>query len=351
MAKAIEKPSLECIVRDSELVKANDNERAFNYEINEKAAKNKLIKGAKRSVFEIVKNSSSSNLLFNLGSWHIVVLPSIRYWNNMKGETCTLGETAIKIADVKTGKDIGGKHIDTQIVFYSNRDKIVMHLYNTTQLILVNGHGYEKFIDIFLKPYFESKVDLNLESIEKFNTTALDARGGWKMVKRSSVKFTEAPTHLWCTRCDYAAKSRAALAKHKKSVHALKIGSEIFPSTSLTTPKHHSTSNNTISEAIMDENIILKDIINTVDDVESIQSEETKLLRFVCGICQCEFDKQENYNNHMKIHDKEVKTLELLDVTAKDESGDPITLEEESVSNSNICHMWLKSFENNEDLN
>ena len=130
--------------------------------------------------------------------------------------TITIGSSVIRIADVKSGKDIGGKHIDTQIVFFVNRDKVVLHFYNTTQLILINGHGYDRFIETFLKPFFETKIETNLEHIEAYNAKALVALGGLKMVKRSSVKYTESPTHLWCTRCDFAAKSRTALAKHKK---------------------------------------------------------------------------------------------------------------------------------------
>ena len=150
MAKAIEMTSVENVVRDSELVKFSDTERVFDYKLNEKAAKGKLIKGAKRSAFDVVRNSSSCNLIFSLGSWNNVVLPSVRYWSDIKGiKSCTLGDTVVKIIDVKTGKDIGGKHIDTQIVFFANRDKVVLHMYNTTQLILVNGHGYAKLIDVF----------------------------------------------------------------------------------------------------------------------------------------------------------------------------------------------------------
>ena len=79
----------------------------------------------------------------------------------------------VRIADVKTGKDAGGKHIDTQIVFFANRDKVMLHCYNTTQRILVNGHGYAKLIQMFLKPYFESKINMNLENIHQFNEDVL----------------------------------------------------------------------------------------------------------------------------------------------------------------------------------
>ena len=201
MASAIEFSSVENVVIDSETVVRRDSTRNFEYKLDDKAAKGKLLKGVKREPFEVVENSASSNLLFNLGSWNNVVMPSIRYWNEGKGnKSCKIGDNIVNIANVKTGKDIGGKHIDTQVIFYSNRDKVVLHCYNTTQLILVNGHGYAKLIEIFLKPYFESKISMNLELIKQFNETALEALGN-KRVKRSDVKYSGGPTHLWCTRC------------------------------------------------------------------------------------------------------------------------------------------------------
>ena len=67
------------------------------------------------------------------------------------------------------GRRIKEKHVNTQVVFYADRDKVVCHMYNTTQLILVNGHGYKKFIDVFLKPFLISKTNKCLEDIEQLN--------------------------------------------------------------------------------------------------------------------------------------------------------------------------------------
>ena len=155
------------LVKDSELEKHIDGKRHFEFKLNDKAAKTKLVKGAKRKHFDIVANSSSSNLIFSLGAWYHVVLPTIQYWNQVKEEkTCRIDNTVVKIADIETRKEATGKHIDTLIVFYANGGKVVCHFYNTTQLILVNGHGYANLVNTFLKPFFESKVALNIDRIE-----------------------------------------------------------------------------------------------------------------------------------------------------------------------------------------
>ena len=125
MAKAIEMTSVHNLVKDSETALFRDNVRKFEYKLDDKTAKGKFMKGAKRTPFEVVENSSSANLIFNLGSWYNLVLPSNQYWEASKGnKTLNIDGRVVKIADVKTGKDISGKHIDTQIVFFSNRDKM-----------------------------------------------------------------------------------------------------------------------------------------------------------------------------------------------------------------------------------
>ena len=125
----------------------------------------------------------------------------------------------MKIGGVKSGKENKGKHVNTQVVFYADRDKVVCHMYNTTQLILVNGHGYKKFIDVFLKPFLISKTNKCLEDIEQLNDEVIK-KFGPKTVKRSDIKFKKSPSYP-CQDCDFTAKSVVSLKKHKKMEHIL----------------------------------------------------------------------------------------------------------------------------------
>ena len=273
--------------------------------------------------------------MFNLGSWNYVVLPTVRYWSEVKGKkTCDLGENTVTIADVKTGKDITGKHIDTQIVLFLNRDKVVLHCYNTTQLILVNGHGYAKLLELFLKPFFESKIDLNTADIEEFNKNALESLGS-KMVKRSDVKYRGGPTYLWCTKCDFAAKSRTDLVRHKKIDHVGNNSPKTSPSTSLVLPQYHSTRNNSIMEPIMQENISITDLSTEVTDTlkytcleckfktrekgdmnKHVQSTHTNVsqddIQFICVSCEHTFSEKEDFNKHLLTHKKQSCSKEIL---------------------------------------
>ena len=220
MAKALEFNDVNDIVKDSEVNQVVEN-RQFEYKMNDKNAKNKLLKAAKRTSFEIVRNTSSINLVFNIGSWNHIVLPSICYWNKLKGDqTCKVGRSIVRIASVKTGIEAGGKHVDTQIVFFIDRDKVTCHFYNTTLLILVNGHGYTNLVEEFLVPFLEAKIKMNENEIASFNQQALEVLSS-KMVKRSSVRYKGGSTFS-CSRCDFAAKTLATLTKHIRNDHTLK---------------------------------------------------------------------------------------------------------------------------------
>lgn len=131
----IEFESIKDLVSHSETIGFGEKGRQFEYNLNEKNAKAKLLKGAKRSPFEIVQNNGSVNLIFNLGSWKTIVSPSILYWKEVRSDmTCTVGQSKVKLASVKTGRDVVGKHVDTQIVFFFDREKAVCHFYNKRSL-------------------------------------------------------------------------------------------------------------------------------------------------------------------------------------------------------------------------
>ena len=141
----------------------------FNYDLRDKATKAKLVKGSKRIPFEIENNSTSSNLLFSVGAWLTSVLPAVRYWSEMEDKTCQVGDIEIRIGGITSGKDANGMHIVSQVVFLVERDKVVCHFYNTTQKILVNGHGYKRLLEIFLIPFFGAKVEASNDEIHRLN--------------------------------------------------------------------------------------------------------------------------------------------------------------------------------------
>ena len=231
---------------------------------------------------------------------------------------------AVKVGGVKQGKDNTGKHVNTQIVFFGDRDKIVCHLYNTTQLILINGHGYKKFIELFLKPFFDSKIAECLVEIEEFNDEVVKKLGP-KTVARSNIKLKKSPCHP-CHSCDFVAKSVSGLKKHKKTEHILGLNSS-----SKIGNQKQSTRNNSLIENLMIEDLTATDLTKDCEETaeenplkytckecnvgttskkqidDHIRSkhlpDREEEVKFVCTICQHEFCEVDDYDSHVKLHD------------------------------------------------
>ena len=259
--------TIEDHVKNSEVLKNMNSSITFDYELRDKAAKTKLVKAAKRTPIEMEENSTSTNLTFSPGSWYNVVQPSIRYWNESQEKTCKVGDYEIKVGGVKYGKENTGKHVNTKVVFFADREKVVCHFYNTTQLILINGHGYKKFIDLFLKPFLVSKI----YEIEQFNDDVIKKLGP-KTVKRNDIKLKRGPSFP-CHSCDFAAKSIPTLKKHKKNEHGTS-----FNSSKIIEQHRQSTRNNSIVE-----NLMIEDV--TVTDLTSENTLEENTIKYTCNEC------------------------------------------------------------------
>ena len=88
----------------------------FDYELNDKAAKAKLVKGSKRNPFEVEEKSTSMTIVFSVGAWLTAVLPAIRYWNEIKGDkTCKVGDITITVGGIKARKGVNGMHAVSQV--------------------------------------------------------------------------------------------------------------------------------------------------------------------------------------------------------------------------------------------
>ena len=320
--------TLEEHVKSSEIHKESGSCIRFDYSLNERSTKSKLLKAAKRDPILLEENSTSCNIVFSAGAWFHHVLPSVNYWNEVQGDkTCKIGDYEIMVGGVKAGRENNGKTVNNQIVFYADRSKIVCHLYNTTQLILVNGHGYKKFVDTFLMPFFTTRAQENAKELVQFNDEVITKLAP-RTVKRSDIKFKKSSTFT-CNFCEFAAKSISTLNKHKANEHTLKqnTSKKVLHPLPL-----QSTRNNSIVERLMIEDISVTDL--SIDNVKNIDEDSLKYtcfqcnytttsktsidrhvdakhadegeeeVKFICIICEHEFDIAEDYDCHVKIHEE-----------------------------------------------
>ena len=77
--------------------------RVFDYSLNNKIAKAKLRKGAKRENLEVEIKNDCVNLLFSDGAYFELVLPLMKLWNTKVDEVFVINETEIKVTTNSEG--------------------------------------------------------------------------------------------------------------------------------------------------------------------------------------------------------------------------------------------------------
>ena len=119
--------------------------------------------------------------------------------------------TEVEILEVEAGKENQGQHVDTKLVVIVNNDRLVLHAYNGTQNLMVQGKNYDKFALNCLEPFFRRQIECNIEKITLFNNGVKEALGGKKAVK-SSKPYS-------CPQCGVKASTIGDLKLHTKKCH------------------------------------------------------------------------------------------------------------------------------------
>ena len=134
--------------------------RKLDFELTDKKAKANLMKSASRAHFEVEKKQRSTNLRFSAGAYLLVAKPFVK-----KCELGFLNKTPFSKDDMeivvdkyRDGLEQNNKHFGTKIAFSVNRKKVVIHCYNSTQNMKVDGSIYEYFIEKFLAQLFKTEI-------------------------------------------------------------------------------------------------------------------------------------------------------------------------------------------------
>ena len=100
-----------------ECSKGKRNGREFNYVVNEKRTKAKLLKGAKRrNNLEVEVKSGCVNLRFNDGSYFEVILPLLREFHKREGEIASCTIPGILVAGALAWIEIEMSGINVDVV-------------------------------------------------------------------------------------------------------------------------------------------------------------------------------------------------------------------------------------------
>ena len=230
----------------------NKDGRFFDYVMNSKRAKIKLLKGAQRpKSLEVEVKDGCAILLFSDGSYYKIVLPLLRIWHQNVNQTISINDNEVRIDKIDQGFEDSQKHMDTKLVIVVNNCRLVLHAYNSSQKLMIQGKHSENFAVNCLIPFFTKKIEEDIEQINRFNDKIKDTLGTKKLLKKAgnSVK---------CPQCEVTSSSNGELKVHMKTCH--------------TKPGIGSPQRNKIPKILVEDISILDD--DDDDDIKTIEMEE-----------------------------------------------------------------------------
>ena len=196
--------------------------RHFHYELSDKKAKSNLVKGANREPIEFHERQGCIMIDFSTGAYLEIVIPTVKEWENMNTTEIMDEKLGIRREGVSPGYDENMKHVEAIVRFYFEGNKVTVTCYNTTQRVKVEGRGYVKFLEQFLKPFLMerlSRTDPN--KIDRYNKEVIAALSGKRKVVSRPVRSVryKVMAKLDCPKCDLSFLNEGQLKKHKITVH------------------------------------------------------------------------------------------------------------------------------------
>ena len=317
--------------------------RKFKFQLTDKKAKSNLIKSAGRSHFLVETKQMSKNLKFSAGAYLQVAKQLIKECEHkFRSQTSfTQNNLNIKVQDYRDCLELNDKHFDTKIVFLVNEQKVVMHCYNSTQNLMVNGSIYEELIEEFLEPLFRFNIERMKVSINEYDKAIVASLGakGRPLRARSvkSVRSVIQTPQFVCKKCDFKYNNYTELKKHKVSEHSNILN---FSDNSVLSIKH-STRNNSISEDINTGNVPNTDTISLLDE----SKDDTKQVT-IEELCPVPTFQKPNVSKDNIPKEKEMEVMDTDNMICSKcvfEGKDIQTLKEHTEMNHRISEKDLEN--------
>ena len=196
----------------------SDCKKIFNYCLNEETARNKLLESAHRKD-NVIKEEKSNcvNFIFSSGAF-LMILSLIRTFEE-DDSVLNIADEQAEITEFDERAELSGKTVDSKIVYQVNKDakeKVVLHVYNTTQKITISGKRYKWFVESFLDQFINENLEKNKEEVKKINIHIINdlkinsrTKESSEMLKENHsddtrVELFESETHVPnnCKQCD-----------------------------------------------------------------------------------------------------------------------------------------------------
>ena len=124
---------------------------------------------------QIEAKQNCTNMKFSPGSY-IYIAKKVITECEMKfkdNTTFIYEDLEIRVVEFHAGHELNNRHIDTKVVFAVNGQKVVMHCYNSTQNLKLDGAAHTLFLEKFLRPLLSAQIDDFREEIEIYDKNVI----------------------------------------------------------------------------------------------------------------------------------------------------------------------------------
>ena len=306
-------------------------------------AKSKLLKGAKKPNLDVEVKDGCVNLRFCDGSFHEIILPLLNLWQQRTNEVFKIDEVELKVIEVIKGTENTKKHVDTKLILMVNDDRLVVHVYNGTHNMMIQGKNYDKVALSCLEPFFRKQIEISKDKISKVNNDIINCLDPKKAINRKPFD---------CPQCRVKATTVGDLRIHMKKCHS---------KPSLESPKRRKAIKFNVSDMKMIEMVpnpddtfadeVSHEKNKSGDDIEITQvvpfmPEVPDLL--ICSTCDYDTTEQEDLDNHLtsihglKLMEKVVSVKQQVKLETQEKSPQVTAI---------ICGECAETFVNENDCN
>ena len=214
---------------------------------------------------------------------HEVLLPLLKSWYVEVENVIRINDTDITIIEHEVGIESNEKHVDTKIVISVNDSRLVLHAYNSTQNLMVQGRNHQNFAVSCLEPFFKMKIEESSDKITELNANIKEA---FEQNIRDNAKVQKT---RHCPVCNFQTNTHVALKVHVNSCH--------------TKPKLESLKQSKVLKSISPiRGGLISSSVVTLDDgsKDAMHSPILEVLDlFSCDLCEYDTASSDELHNHM----------------------------------------------------
>ena len=137
----------------------------FQYNLNTDKTRKQLYVGAMREHYQREDKKGCIILTFSDGAFNEAVLKAIIELQNGQ-RSFFVGKQEVQRVSIDSREELSGKHVDTKIEFKVDDSKIIVHVYNTKQKVMIQGGRFKWFVENYLEPFFKLRITNCIPEIE-----------------------------------------------------------------------------------------------------------------------------------------------------------------------------------------